>query len=99
MVGQGETLSLICLTELIPNNLKISLKNLAKPLLSVITWRLIGRYIYLIRKAITEITAHILITTRQAKLENGQVVLGDKTNLEKENELKKQGLAINPRPN
>ncbi len=39
--------------------------------------------------------AHILITTRQAKLENGQVVLGDKTNLEKENkELKKQGLPL-----
>lgn len=39
--------------------------------------------------------AHILITTRQAKLENGQVILGDKTNLEKENkELKKQGLPL-----
>ena len=39
--------------------------------------------------------AHILITTRQAKFENGQVVLGDKTILEKENkELKKQGLPL-----
>ena len=39
--------------------------------------------------------AHILITTRQAKFENGQVVLGDKTILEKENkELKTQGLPL-----
>ena len=39
--------------------------------------------------------AHILITTREAKLENGQIVLGDKTTLEKENkELKKQGLPL-----
>lgn len=39
--------------------------------------------------------AHILITTRQAKFENGQIVLGDKTILEKENkELKKQGLPL-----
>lgn len=39
--------------------------------------------------------AHILITTRQAKFENGQIVLGDKTMLEKENkELKKQGLPL-----
>lgn len=39
--------------------------------------------------------AHILITTRHAKFENGQIVLGDKTILEKENkELKKQGLPL-----
>lgn len=39
--------------------------------------------------------AHILITTRKAKFENGQIVLGDKTMLEKENkELKKQGLPL-----
>lgn len=49
-----------------------------------------------IKGRVTEITTrNILITTRQAKLENGQVVLGDKTNLEKENkELKKQGLPL-----
>lgn len=39
--------------------------------------------------------AHILITTRQAKFEKGQIILGDKTILEKENkELKKQGLPL-----
>lgn len=39
--------------------------------------------------------AHILITTRDVKLENDQLVFGQKTMLEKENkELKKQGLPL-----